>query len=83
MTVQKFDEIIRKQPFEPFTIYLADGGTVTVKSPEFVSRTQGGRTIFVSTGGERTEYIDLLLVSRIATGFQRNGSRPRSRQRRR
>ena len=38
--------------------------------PEFSSRTQSGRTIFVSTGGEHTEWIDLLLVSRISSGVE-------------
>lgn len=78
VTVQKFDELLNRRPFDPFTIYLADGGTVAVKSPEFVSRTQGGRTIMVSTGGETTEFIDLLLVSRISTGVRGNGAASRT-----
>jgi len=74
MTTEKFDELLRRKPFVPFTIHTADGASFEVKSPEFASRTQGGRTVFVSTGGEATEWIDLLLVSRISSGVSNIGS---------
>lgn len=74
MTIEKFDEFLRRKPFVPFTVHTADGGSFEVKSPEFSSRTQGGRTIFVSTGGEATEWIDLLLVSRISSGVSNIGA---------
>jgi hypothetical protein len=68
MTIEKFDESLKRRPFVPFTVHVADGGSFEVKGPEFASRTQNGRTIFVSTGGENTEWIDLLLVTRISSG---------------
>jgi len=74
MTIEKFDEFLRRKPFVPFMVHTADGASFEVKSPEFASRTQGGRTIFVSTGGEATEWIDLLLVSRISSGVSNIGS---------
>lgn len=74
MTIEKFDEFLRRKPFVPFTIHTADGGFFEVKSPEFASRTQAGRTVFVSTGGESTEWIDLLLVTRISSGVANIGS---------
>ncbi len=70
MTVEKFDEFLKRRPFEPFTIHVADGSKIGVIGPEFASRTQGGRTIYVATGGERTQWIDLLLVTRISTGIE-------------
>ena len=69
MTVEKFDEFLKRRPFEPFTIHVADGSKIGVIGSEFASRTQGGRTIYVATGGERTEWIDLLLVTRISSGI--------------
>ena len=70
MTIEKFDEFMKRRPFAPFTVHTADGEKFDVKSPEFASRTQQGRTIFVSTGGERTECIDLLLVTRLSAGIE-------------
>ena len=74
MTVEKFDEFLKRRPFVPFTVHTADGAEFEVKSPEFAARTQNGRTIFISTGDERTEWIDLLLVVRISSGLQNVGS---------
>ncbi|MGB7159008.1 MAG: hypothetical protein WBD40_13140 [Tepidisphaeraceae bacterium] len=68
MTIEKFDEFLKRQPFVPFTVHVADGGSFEVKGPEFASRTHNGRTIFISTQDERTEWIDLLLVTRISSG---------------
>jgi hypothetical protein len=82
MTLQKFDEFLNRRPFERFMIHTADGGSFPVIGPEFASRTQNGRTIFVSTRGERTEWIDPLLVTRITTGVERNGNHRRMRRRR-
>jgi hypothetical protein len=70
MTVEKFDEFLKRRPFEPFTIHVADGSKIGVMGPEFASRTQGGQTIYVATGGERTEWTDLLLVTRISSGIE-------------
>ena len=69
MTIEKFDGFLKRRPFVPFTIHVADDKSFEVKGPEFASRTQAGRTIFVSTGGETTEWIDLLLVTRISSGM--------------
>jgi len=76
MTTEQLDRLHQARPFQPFTIYLADGTRHRVVSPEFLSRTRGGRTIIVSTGGEHTAVIDLLLMTKITTG---NGARRRRR----
>ncbi len=68
MTIEKFDEFLKRQPFVPFTVHVADGQSFEVRGPEFASRTENGRTIFVATGGDKTEWIDLLLVTRISSG---------------
>lgn len=78
MTTEQLDRMHQARPFQPFAIYLADGTKHRVVSPEFLSRTQGGRTIFLSTGGESVVTIDLLLVTKLAVG---NGAPSRRRRR--
>jgi hypothetical protein len=77
MTTEQLDRVHQARPFQPFTIYLADSTKHRVVSPEFLWRTQGGRTIFLSTGGESVVTIDLLLVTKIAVG---NGVKRRRRR---
>jgi hypothetical protein len=75
MTTEQVDKLHQARPFRQFTIHLADGTTRRVVSPEFLSRSQGGRTLFFSKGGEDFAIIDLLLVTKLTTG---NGAqRPR------
>jgi hypothetical protein len=68
MTIEQLDAWHKARPFRAFTIHLADGTSVPVKSAEFLWRTPGGRTIFVSQGGEDTTIIDLLLVTKLVVG---------------
>ena len=65
---------LRKRPFVPFTIHVADGTSIRVPSIEFIKadvvmvrNREGVRTIEVSdsvTG--RKEVVDLLLVTRLS-----------------
>jgi hypothetical protein len=74
MTVEKLKLLHDQRPFQPFTIHMADGTSVTVKHPEFLLRTVGGRTIWVHSGkGDEAQIIDLLLVTKLSTGA-RNGN---------
>jgi hypothetical protein len=73
MTTEQIDTVHNA---EPFTIHLAEGTKHHVSHPELMWRTPGGRTIFVSSGGERVAIIDHLLVTKITQG---NG-RPRGRR---
>lgn len=79
MTTDQVKEAYRARPFRPFNLHLADGDTIPVKSPEFMWMTPGGRTVFVSQGGDAAEIIDLLLVAKISVG---NGSAHSKRRRR-
>jgi hypothetical protein len=72
MTTEQLKALHEARPFRAFTIHLADGTNVPVKSPEFLWRTPGGRTIFVSQGDEDVTIIDLLLVTKLVVG---NGRR--------
>lgn len=77
MTTDQIRELYRARPFKPFRVHLADGESVLVKSPEFMWMTPGGRTLFVSPGGEAAEIIDLLLVTRITFDDVKKRSRRR------
>ena len=79
MTIEQLDKLHQARPFERFTIHSADGTKHRVVSPEFLARTQGGRTNAVSAGRDSVAVIDLLLVTKITKG---NGAR-RTRRRRR
>ena len=76
MTTEKLKELHERRPFEPFSLYLADGSSVRVDHPENLARRDKARTVYVFTGpGDRGEHIDLLLVSKIVTGGNGHGSR--------
>jgi hypothetical protein len=77
MTIEQLDNAHKAQPFKPFTIYLAGGTKHRVRHPELMWRTPGGRTIFISLGGERVAIVDLLLVTKITQG---NGVHRRRRE---
>jgi hypothetical protein len=78
MTTEQIDKLHQARPFRSFTIHLADGTAHRVLSPEFLSRSQGGRTLYLSTGGEDIAIIDMLLVTKLTTG---NGARRMRRRR--
>ncbi len=75
MTTEQLRAAHKAQPFKPFTVHLADGSSVDVPHPEMLLQTQGGRTIFVNTGGENVSIIDLLLVTRLTFGNGRSKRR--------
>jgi hypothetical protein len=60
------NEALRKvhqaRPFQPFDIHLADGRTLPVDHPEFLSQSPTGRTIAVGLADGSHEVVDLLLV---------------------
>jgi hypothetical protein len=78
MTIEQIDKVHQARPFRPFTIHLADGTKHRVVSPEFMSRTPGGRTIVVSAGEDAVAVVDLLLVTKITMG---NGAQRKKRRR--
>jgi hypothetical protein len=65
MTLEAFREALNKQPFEPFTIHIADGRSIPVVSREFIMRDPQGRTVLVYQPDGRLSTIDLLLVTEL------------------
>lgn len=77
MTTTQLQKVLAAKPFTPFTLRLADGSRVPVRSPEFAWIHPGGRTVFVATDDDAADIIDLLLVAAIEVG---NGRTRRKRR---
>ena len=61
MTTDQLPNLIKSQPFLPFTIRTADGREVKVLHPESIAY-KGGRIAVVLNPDESVDIIDLLLV---------------------
>ena len=76
MTIEQLRLLHQKRPFKPFEIFLADGRSLSVEHPEFLSQSPAGRTIAVGLADGSHEIVDLLLVTSLklkANGSQRRG----------
>jgi len=63
MTTIKLRELHNARPFHPIIIHLADGRSFTVKHPETMAISPGGRTAHIVHPDESFNIIDLLLVT--------------------
>lgn len=60
MTYSNLQELIRSQPFQPFTITTSDGREFTVPHPETCLLTK--TRFLISTDGINTDFISLLHI---------------------
>lgn len=65
MTAEQFRSLLRQQPFQPFTIRMADGRSFEVAHPDFVAQSQSGRTVIVVQPDDSYSMLDLLLMSEL------------------
>jgi hypothetical protein len=66
MTIDQFQTALHQLPFRPFTIRMVDGRAFDVRHPDFVARSESGRTVIVFHGGaESYSVLDLLLMSEL------------------
>jgi hypothetical protein len=65
MTSEQFRDLLHKQPFQPFTIRMADGRAFDVPHPDFVAMSRSGRTVVVTQPDEGISILDLLLMSEL------------------
>lgn len=63
MTSERLREVLNAEPFQKFTIHLADGRDVPVHHREFVALSASGRTAVVFQPDDRMNILDLLLVT--------------------
>ena len=69
MTLEQLRRIHGSRPFRPFTMYMADGRSLTVPHPEMLwVPPQATRTVHVEVAPDVSEYVDLLLVASIQVG---------------
>ena len=82
MTIEQIRAVYNAQPFQPFTIHLADGRAVPVLHHEFFMAVPSGRTLFVCQPDDTVNIIDLLLVTDLELRpAKANGQRRRKRSR--
>lgn len=72
MNIEKLKEIHKAQSFQPFRMHIADGGVIDVTHPESLAYSPKGRTVVVVFPDDTSQWIDLLLVSRIEVGNGRS-----------
>jgi|HubBroStandDraft_4_1064222.scaffolds.fasta_scaffold1654871_1 hypothetical protein len=65
MTIEQLRRLHQAQPFQPFTIRMADGTSYHIPHREFLSQSPIGRTIIVYHPDDSASHIDLLLVTEL------------------
>ena len=82
MSPARIKQLLKTQPFEPFTIFTGDGSTVDVLSSEFAFLKPGDRTLEVSVprvkkakeeGDFEEHNIDVFLITKVVSPVRRNG----------
>jgi hypothetical protein len=63
VTIEQLRQLRQSQPFQPFTMHLADGRQIPVRHPEFMATSPSGRTVIVYQPDESFNIVDLLLVT--------------------
>lgn len=67
-------KLIAAEPFSPFTIHTADGGTLHVPTVDHIAVPPAGAPIFVFGDNENYEVLSPLLIARLSV--ERGGSIP-------
>jgi hypothetical protein len=65
MTTEQFRATLHLQPFQPFTIRMADGRSFDVTHPDFVAQSPSGRTVVIVQPDDSYSVLDLLLMSEL------------------
>jgi hypothetical protein len=74
MTIERIRHFLEAQPFQPFSMHLADGREIAVHHREFMAAFPSGRTVVVIQPDDTMNVIDLLLVTDVEIKSRRNGS---------
>ena len=66
MTIEQLQKVSLTQPFQPFSIHLADGRSFKIPHRDFISHPPNGRTLVIyCEGDDAFDILDLLLVTGI------------------
>lgn len=68
MRHEQIRQLLRAQPFRPFTIHLPEGRTVEVFHYDFALLSPDGRTLVVSDREGVMNIIDVMLIASIYLG---------------
>jgi len=68
MNRDKLRELIRTQPFRPFTIYLPEGRSVQVVHHDFAILSPDGRTLVAFAPDQSMNIIDVMLIGSVEVG---------------
>jgi hypothetical protein len=63
MTIEQLRKVVHGQPFEAFTMHLADGREIHVRHPDFIAMSPSGRTCTVYQADDAAEYVDILMIT--------------------
>jgi hypothetical protein len=78
MTIQQIRKAAKAESFKPFAMSSTDGRPFRVRHPGLIlTPPEASRTFVVAGSGEDYSIIDLLLVTSIDCGNDRNGPRRR------
>jgi hypothetical protein len=80
MTIEKVRELWKAEPFQKFTIHLADGRNLAVNHREFLAMSPSGRTVIVYQPDDSHNMIDLLLVTDLEVNSNGNARRRRKKR---
>jgi hypothetical protein len=76
MTIEQLRAVHQAQPFQPFTICLADGTSYHVPHRDFLSHSPSGRTVIVYHPDDSFSIVDLLLVTELKVNGSAATARP-------
>ena len=65
MIAEDLKQLLRAQPFQPFTLYLASEKAFGVRHPEFASLSPQGRTLIIWRQRGGFDLLDVALIARV------------------
>ncbi len=68
MRIEQLKNMLRAQPFRPFTIHLPEGRSVPVVHHDFALLSPDGRTLFAYGPDSSFNMIDVMLIASIEFG---------------
>ncbi len=80
MTSERIRQLWKAEPFQKFTMHLADGRKIPVLHREFLAISPSGRTVNVYQPDDSLNIVDLLLVTDVE--IRTNGRSHRGEKRR-
>ncbi len=65
MTIEQLRTTLRANPFQPFTVRMADGRQFPIPHPDFLTMSPSGRTAVIFHPDDSASIVDLLLMTEL------------------